>query len=203
MTTSHSSITQHVSPWHRARRWLANGLIVLLLGGALIQGLPLKLAATSNRVHWIADWAGIGHEEWNMFAPEPDHQNHRVTAEVMSSFEHVAGHWSMPRWRELSLAEHFRQHRWNEYYDHVWLNNNQVCWPALAQHALRNAKYETSPAEEPPKQVKLLVESVTFPVPTGDRWPPPIAPEKFDDKWVLWIEQLHLNNASGESGDQP
>jgi hypothetical protein len=203
MTTSRSPDQSYVPLWQRGRRWLVNALIVLLVAFMLIQGLPLKLSATSNRVHWLADWVGIGHEEWNMFAPMPDHQNHRVTAEVMSSFEHVAGRWSMPNWREFSTAERFRLHRWNEYYDHVWMNNNQVCWPALALHALRNAKYETSLTEDPPKQVKLMVETVTFPLPTGTRWPPPVPPEKFDDKWVLWIEQLHLNDAPGEGGNDP
>jgi hypothetical protein len=187
----------------RATRWLINGLIGLLILFATVQGVPLKMNAAINRVRWVADLAGIGHQEWNMFAPVPDHQNHRLSAEIMSSFEHVAGQWTMPNWREYPPTRRFWMHRWSEYYDHVWANHNTVCWPALAQHALRSAKYSQAADDEPPRQVKLMVETVTFPRPSGDRWPPPVPPHTYDDKWILWIEQLHLGGSESETDNLP
>jgi hypothetical protein len=200
MTTTLQLSHERPGIWPRCKRWLVNGLIVLLLGFAIVQGMPLKMQAATNRVRWLADLVGIGHEEWNMYAPSPDRQNHRVSAEVLSSFEHVAGRWSMPNWRGLSTAERFRLHRWSEYYDHVWLNYNSLCWPALAQRVVRETNV---PPDEELRQVKLMVESKSFPPPTGNRWPPPVPPDGYDDKWVLWIEQLHLGQADAEEANQP
>ncbi len=167
-----------------------NGLIGLVLALMLLQGLPLNMQAATNSARYLGDWLGIGHETWNMYAPDPDRQNHRLTAEIMSSDEHVIASWSTPKWPMLSAAERFRLHRWSEYYDHVWMNNNADCWPALARHVVNTTPRQSSPDVEPPRQVRLIAETKLLKAPEGNTWPAPIPPEGYDDRWVLKIEPL-------------
>ena len=180
----------------RLRRRCVNVLVGILFLMMLLQGMPLNMNAATNGVKWLGDWVGAGHYGWSMFAPDPDRQNHRISAEVMDSDDHVLAEWKMPDWRELSSAERFRLHRWNEYYDNVWMNQNNRCWPALAQHVVRSTKLPPA-LEAPPQQVRLIAETKTIPhprskpgEPPAKRWPKPGPPEGYDDRWVLSIEQL-------------
>src|SRR5262249_37081271 len=50
VTTAVTTPARPYSGWRRVQHWCLNGLIVLLLGSALIQGLPLKTQAATNRV---------------------------------------------------------------------------------------------------------------------------------------------------------
>jgi hypothetical protein len=166
-----------------------NGGIVLLLGLMVLQGMPLNMNAANGGARYIADWLGIGHETWNLYAPEPDRQNHRLTAEIMSDENYVLAHWSSPHWPDLSPAQRFRMHRWTEYYDNVWMNDHSACWSPLSRHIYRTAKIP--PAEDnQPRQVRLIREWNFLPEPKGDRWPKPVPPETYTDSHVLHIEPL-------------
>lgn len=175
--------------WLLIRRVGVNVFVAFLLGLMCLQGLPLNMNAATNSAKWLGDWLGVGHLGWSMFAPFPDRQNHRVTAEIMDSDDHVLQTWAMPRWPDHSAAERFRKHRWAEYYDNVWMNNNSNCWPALAQHIVRTSKLPRG-LEAPPRQVRLIAETKTLPEPKGNHWPKPGPPEGYDDRWVLSIEPL-------------
>lgn len=175
--------------WLLIRRVGVNCCVAFLIGLMLLQGLPLNMNAATSGAKWIGDWLGVGHLGWSMFAPFPDRQNHRVTAEIMDTDDHVLQTWSMPRWPDHSSAERFRKHRWAEYYDNVWMNHNSNCWPALAQHIVRTSKLPPG-LEAPPRQVRLIAETKTLPEPKGNRWPKPGPPEGYDDRWVLSIEPL-------------
>ncbi|WP_254507807.1 hypothetical protein [Anatilimnocola floriformis] len=181
--------SQTAQRWLRLRRRGVCGLVVFLVALMVLQGAPLNINAASYAARWLADWMGAGHYGWSMFAPTPDAQNHRISAEIMDSDDHVLAKWSMPHWPEHSSATRFRKHRWAEYYDNVWMNSNNRCWPALAQHIVNTAKLPPG-GEAPPKFVKLIAETKTLPAPTGNRWPKPGAPEGYDDRWVLSNEPL-------------
>gem|GEM_PF-6554765 len=175
--------------WLQLRRRCINGMAAILFALMVLQGMPLNINAASYAARWLCDWVGAGHYGWSMFAPDPDRQNHRISAEIMDSDDHVLATWSMPRWPEHSSLVRFRQHRWNEYYDNVWMNHHSRCWPALAQHIVRTTK--RSPGNEAaPKQVRLIAETKTLSIPSGSRWPKPGPPEGYDDRWVLSIEPL-------------
>lgn len=174
----------------KVRTVLLNGFISVLLVLMLLQGLPLNMPAATVHCRYVADWIGIGHQPWNMYAPFPDSQNHRLTAQLMSSDEHVVATWTSPEWRKQSTYERFWGHRWAEYYDHVWMNHNADLWPALAQHIVKETPLESSEDPEPLKQVKLIAETKSLSPPAGAHWPRPIPPEGYDDNWVLSIEPL-------------
>lgn len=176
--------------WRKVRLWCLNGTIVLLLALMILQGMPLNMNAANGGARYIADWLGIGHETWNMYAPEPDRQNHRLTAEIMSDDSHVLATWSTPRWTDLSPVERFRQHRWTEYFDHVWMNDHNACWRVLAQHIYRTTKVPYEGEGNQPRQVRLIRESHLLAEPTGNRWPKPMPPTDYNDSWILSIEPL-------------
>lgn len=178
-----------VPRWRQWRRRGVSCVVAFLFLLMVLQGMPLNMNAATYAAHWLADWMGAGHYSWSMFAPNPDAQNHRISAEIMDSDDHVLAHWSMPRWPEHSSAYRFRKHRWAEYYDNVWRNNNQRCWPALAQHIVRTSKLPPG-NEAPPQSVKLIAETKTLAEPKGNRWPKPGPPEGYDDRWVLSNEPL-------------
>ncbi|WP_425614730.1 hypothetical protein NA78x_004605 [Anatilimnocola sp. NA78] len=182
MTTPLQSMT-------KARTMAGNLVIVFLLVLMLQQGMPLAMPAATLHARYAADWLGIGHQPWNMYAPTPDQQNHRLSAQIMSSNEHVIATWHSPAWRDKSTWQRFWGHRWTEYYDNIWMNHHADLWPALAQHVVRDAKLKYSP-DDLPRQVKLIAETKSLSSPSGSRWPAPIPPEDYDDNWVLAIEPL-------------
>jgi hypothetical protein len=191
-----SPAAPHPSWFARVRRGCLNIAIVALLTLMVVQGMPLNMNATNYSARWCADWMGCGHLGWGMFAPEPDRTNHRISAEIMDSDDHVLATWTMPNWQKHSSFDRFRLHRWNEYYDNVWTNNNSRCWPKLAEHIVRTTKLPPG-LEAPPKQVRLIAETKFLTDPRGKpgdpppaRWPKPAPPEGYDDRWVLSIEQL-------------
>ena len=178
------------------RRWIQNIAIIALLCLMVLQGMPLNMNAANYSARWLADWMGCGHGGWGMFAPEPDRTNHRVSAEIMDSDDHVLATWTMPSWKKQTSLQRFRNHRWNEYYDNVWLNHHAGCWPKLAEHIVRTTKLPPV-SEAPPQQVRLIAETKFLTDPRGKpgdpppaRWPKPVPPEGYDDRWVLSIEQL-------------
>jgi hypothetical protein len=174
----------------KVRLAFINGMIALLLVLMVLQGMPLNMNAVVVKARYVADWLGIGHGGWNMFAPEPDRQNHRLTAEVMADDSYVLVTWSSPYWPELSPLTRFRMHRWSEYFDHVWMNDNSACWPVLARYVANTAKIPYEGDDNRPRQVRLIRESHILPEPTGSRWPKPQPPAEYNDSWILSIEPL-------------
>ena len=175
--------------WRKVRLWVVNGFIVLLLAIMILQGMPLNMNAAIGGARYTAAWLGISHENWSMYAPEPDRQNHRLTAEIMSDDNHVLATWSTPHWPDWSPLTRFRKHRWTEYYDNVWMNDNSACWPFLARHIYRTSKLPYT-GEDKPRQVRIIRESNLLPEPTGSRWPKAAPPEAYNDSWILSIEPL-------------
>ncbi|QDU29154.1 hypothetical protein ETAA8_42610 [Anatilimnocola aggregata] len=171
-----------------------NGLIAVFILLMVLQGMPLNMPAATVHARLTADWLGIGSGAWDMYAPVPDRQNHRLSAELMSSESHVVARWSSPEWRKQSAYQRFWGHRWAEYYDNVWGNNNAALWPALAQHVADqhavNSALGKVQDDEPLRQVKLIAETKGLAPPAGERWPKPVPPEGYDDNWVLSIEPL-------------
>lgn len=163
---------------------------MLGLGVMLLQGLPLNMPAATNGTRWAADWLGIGHPPWNMYAPVPDRQNNRLAAEIMNDEDQVIAHWSAPEWEKLSAGRRFSLHRWSEYYDHVWTIDNAHCWPALAQHINNRALKPDQAANGSARQVRLIMQQQLLAPPAGNRWPPPVPPEGYDERWVLSNEPL-------------
>ena len=190
MPTVKSAAADLLAEWRKVRLWLVNGAIVLLLFLMILQGMPLNMNEAVGGARYIADWLGIGHETWSMFAPEPDRQNHRLTAEIMSDDSHVLATWSTPHWPDWSPLERFRKHRWTEYYDNVWMENNRACWPVLARHIYRTTKIPYEGDDNQPRQVRLIRESNLLPEPTGTRWPKAVPPKEYNDSWILSIEPL-------------
>lgn len=188
-TSTSTTAAWHVE-WRRVQLWLVNGLIGLLLGLMILQGLPLNMNASIGGARYIADWLGIGHDSWGMFAPEPDRQNHRLIAEITSDDNHVLATWSTPYWPDWSPTRRFRKHRWTEFYDNVWTNDNSACWPVLARHIYRTTKFPPG-GENQPRQVRIIRESNLLPEPQGTRWPKAVPPAAYSDNYVLHIEPLN------------
>lgn len=174
----------------RVRAWGVNTLIVLLVVAMLAQSLPLNMPATTLRVRYLADWIGIGHPPWDLYAPVPDHQNHRISAELIAGDDHVIARWHSPEWRKQSAAKRFCQHRWTEYYDNIWGINNAPLWPSLARYIVASTPQRPFDPDERPTQVKLIAETRVLSDPQGNRWPAPVPPEGYGDNWVLSIEPL-------------
>jgi hypothetical protein len=178
------------SPLRRLANWLTNGLILMALGLMLLQGLPLNMPGATLRARYLADWLGIGHQPWDMYAPVPDSQNHRIVAELLDGNDHVVARWHSPEWRKQAAMQRFWGHRWTEYYDNVWWNSNDYLWNRLAQHVAAETRIQPYDPDQRPTQVKLIAEVQSLAAPVGNRWPRPVPPDDYNDNWVLSIEPL-------------
>jgi hypothetical protein len=121
------------------QRRLIAPLIVVLLVVFAIDALP-----TTGRVHKrlkdaidpLLDVTGLWQGSWQLYAPNPDRANNRVTAEIFFA-DGGRLHWSQPDWATMSGWRRFLNFRHMEFMDNVRVDRNKGAWTGLAQYLAR------------------------------------------------------------------
>lgn len=116
------------------------GSIAFLLAAALValDATPRygPVAAIAERVDFVLDVTGLWQGPWNLFAPDVDKENVRITAEIRFAAGPPAS-WRSPDWERMSVGDRMRSFRLQEYVDAVRLDENSGAWPALARYLSR------------------------------------------------------------------
>ena len=128
---------------HRLSGTLKRRLTSLLLGAWLVllfvDALPRTSLLHQRLKNWVdpfLDATGLWQGTWQLFAPEADKIDIKVTAEI-SYADGTTRLWESPDWRDMSRWQKFVNFREMEYYDAVRRDENSAAWPSLADHLAR------------------------------------------------------------------
>lgn len=150
----------------KLKRYAVNAFIACIIILFTIDGMPGLLrshALLQEKIDPVLKVTGLWQGPWNLFAPEPDKENIRVSAEVLYPDGSVF-RWRSPDWKDQSRWHRFRNFRKQEYYDNARRDVNQSAWPALARHVLQLANQQHG-SEFPPAQISLTRHWWTIPDP--------------------------------------
>jgi len=172
----------------RLKRIAVNGFIAVVLAVVAIDTLPQSPTALHERLTpWLLR-LGVNQGMWNLFAPEPDRVNTRLTADVTYR-DGEKREWRGPSWNEVSIWQKWAGHRHVEWFDHGILPNNAPAWEPWCRHIARQARPELPDADKG-AEVRLLYHEAEVPPASERPWPSMRQPMQFDEGWVLTIENL-------------
>jgi hypothetical protein len=160
------------------------GAILLMLA---IDALPSP-AGLQAAVRPLLASLGIQQGSWNLFAPEPDHVNTRLRAEIAyrDGEQRV---WTSPEWRTYSAWQMFTHHRRREWLDHVTSTSAAPAWEAWCRYLARSTRPDFEHADRG-AEVRVIYQEALVP-PAEDRpWPSMRTPLPYDSGWTLTIEKL-------------
>lgn len=157
------SIPRLPGPLKRRLTSLFLGAWLLLL---LVDAFPRTSLFHQRLKNWVdplLDVTGLWQGTWQLFAPEADKIDVRVTAEIRYA-DGSTRSWESPDWRDMSSWQKFINFRSMEYHDAVRRNDNSAAWDSLADYLARTVPAAGGSSIKPTK------------VTLGRRWslvPPP------------------------------
>ena len=124
---------------------LTSVFIIVLICCTWIDGLPTlsrhhQSAKTS--LDYYLDKTGLWQESWQLFAPNVDSINTRISATVILKNKRILV-WRSPDWRQMSLSERFLRFREAEFYDSIRNQNNSAIWESFGLYLARIAKEQS------------------------------------------------------------
>jgi hypothetical protein len=172
----------------RLRLYIVNAFIAAIIAVVAIDTLPQSPPGVKNLVTpWLVR-LGIRQDVWTLFAPEPDHVNTLLRAEITYR-DGERREWHGPEWSKIGAWEKWIKHRHVEWCDHVALQNNSAAWEPWCRYLARAQRPELSNAERGAEVRVIYQEAVTAPAdqrPWRSMW----NPVPFDEGWVLTIEKF-------------
>lgn len=169
----------------RVGRWGANVAIAALLVLMLLQTCPGVPDWLFWRPRAYAELLGLQQNNWSMFTPAPDSENHRLRASIW----YYDGHhvvWRSPDYDQQSWWERFVGHRRSEYIDEIHSPFYAPALPGLARW-LGETNRKTAGVEGRLETIAIHVESTTIPDPRIKGWKRH-RPEKFEHSSLLFSE---------------
>jgi hypothetical protein len=164
-----------------------HGLIAALLALMIVQTFP-------GAPEWLVGWpraaaqlTGWHQGTWNLFAPEPDNENHRLRA-VIEYHDGEIRHWQSPDWRAQSIGERFVGHRRSEYYDKLRQPFYEPAMPGFVRWLALMERPDAVAAARP-KRVEVHADYYEIPDPRWHGWQTPAAP-LFDQSTLLYAEEF-------------
>ncbi len=152
---------------------LKRRLISLFLGAWLlllfVDALPRTSLFHQRLKNWVdpfLDVTGLWQGSWQLFAPEADKIDVRMTAEIRYA-DGSTRLWESPDWREMSGSQKFVRFRSMEYYDNVRRNENSAAWDSLADYLARTVPAAGGPSIKPTKVTLARRWSVVPPLEVG------------------------------------
>src|SRR6266576_3706970 len=104
----------------RLRLYAVNTFIAAIILVVVIDTLPQSPPAVRTAISpWLVR-LGIRQSVWNLFAPEPDHVNTRLRAEITYR-DGERREWRGPEWSKITAWQKWVGHRHVEWYDHIAL----------------------------------------------------------------------------------
>ena len=154
------------------RRLTSLGLAAWLLL-LLVDTLPRTSLFHQRLKNWVdpvLDVTGLWQGTWQLFAPEADKIDIRVTAEI-SYADGSTRAWESPDWREMSRWQKFANFRSMEYFDAVRRNENSPAWASLADYLARTVPAADGSSARPTKVILSRHWSLVPPLDVGLRRP--------------------------------
>lgn len=172
----------------RLRTVVINGLIAIVLAVLAIDTLPQVPAAVHDALRpWLIR-LGVDQGAWNLFAPEPDRLNMRLSAEVTYR-DGEKRTWRGPVWKDASAWQKWVGHRHLEWFDHITAQTSQPVWEPWCRHLARQARPDFPEADRG-ALVRVLYHEAEIPPAEIHPWPSMRDAMAFDEGWVLTIEEL-------------
>jgi hypothetical protein len=194
--------------WSRIRLPLINGFIVCLLALILVDAMPFSPPLLRAKIAPLLYLVGLKQGEWNMFAPNPDSKNERLSAEIVYADGTVAS-WQSPAWREESPFARFPKSRRQEYLDNIVIDDlspnpvtvedflaqqegrevvrmqtARAVWDGLADYA---AGHHAGPRPEAAlASVRLYKETADIPDAADGDWPSMGEPAEYGEKTLVY-----------------
>lgn len=130
------------------KRIFANIIIVVFLCAIFIDAIPSTCKAHTRLKEAIdpaLDATGLWQQTWQLFAPEPDRLNTRISA-VITLIDGREIAWNSPDWSSMGVWEQFTTFRRAEYFDNLRLNSYKPAWEPFARYLAKTtaAREETS-----------------------------------------------------------
>ena len=173
---------------HWLRLCALNAFIATIVLVVAIDTLPQSPAALHRAIAPTLVRLGINQGAWNLFAPEPDHVNTRLRAEVAYR-DGQRREWRGPDWRNASAWEKWVGHRHVEWFDHIILHKGAHIMEAWSRQLARAARPELADADRG-AEVRVIYQEAVIPSAEKRPWKSFHQPTPFDDGWVLNIEKL-------------
>ena len=159
----------------------ANATIVTFLMFIAVDALPSTCRGhqrLKDTLDPVLDATGLWQQSWQLFAPEPDSVNTRLSAQLhFRNGETIS--WNTPDYSKLTAWERFKMFRRMEYFDSVRMDSNSGAWESFAEYLARGVR--PTAAQGPVVKVELVRHWVEIPAPTegeplvpiGGRWENP------------------------------
>ena len=164
--------------WHRLRD-IAIGAILLVVVIEAMPGVPSQIRS------YVDPWAravGFDQDQWLMFAPTPDRQNHRIFVTI----EYADGsrrEWRPPEWRDQSRWERFVTHRQSKFAENIANPGHLVAIPSTARWIEREIARGDDPPQARPVRARFWTEEAKVPDPMYFPWPSVRERHDFETKW--------------------
>ena len=172
----------------RAKRFVVNSFIAVILLSIVVDTLPQSPEAVRGAISpWLVR-LGIRQSAWNLFAPEPDHVNTRLKAEIAYR-DGERREWRGPDWSQVSPREKWVGHRHAEWYDHVALQGGSAAWEPWCRYLAR-AQRPDLPDAERVAEVRVIYQEAITPPASERPWRSMRQPAPFGEDWVLTIEKF-------------
>jgi hypothetical protein len=171
-----------------ARRYLLNACIALIVAVITLDTLPQSPGALRRKLTPILARLGINQGPWELFAPDPDRINSRLSAEI-TYHDGEKRTWHGPDWSTVSIWEKWVGHRRLEWDDHIVLRSVVPTWGPWCRHLARVTRPELPNADRGAEVQVFCSEAITPPA-EEKPWPSSRQPPVFTDRWVLTIEKF-------------
>ena len=169
-------------------RRILNAFLAATVIVITIDTLPQSPPALQRAVTPLLVRLGINQGPWNLFAPEPDRTNTRISAEITYR-DGEQRTWQAPDWSRASAWDKWVRHRHVEWYDHTPSYKHGQMYEAWCGHIARAARPDMDAADQG-AEVRIIVAEATIPPAEQRPWRSFRDPLPFDERWVLTIEQL-------------
>ena len=158
--------------------------IVGFLALAVIDALPVTGAfhqRAKNAIDPFLDATGLWQESWQLFAPEVDKVNVRVSAELVLDDGSTLSFRS-PDWHLMPAWKRFLKFRHMEYFDNIRIDDNRAGWDGLASFLARTTPL---PSGRSVREVKLTREWADVPPPEPGKFVPAVPYVSFHGKFLF------------------
>ena len=131
---------------------LQSALLALFIAVIALDACPAffrTLDRAKSAIDPLVDVTGLWQGSWQLFAPDVDKVNSRVSAEILFS-DGTTVRWNSPDWTKLAPLDRFMRFREAEFYDNIRRDSNSGAWPSFADYLARRAvppgRYDSRPA---------------------------------------------------------
>jgi hypothetical protein len=128
-------VTEHASAPPTTARRVGTAAFLFFATLIVLDATPRfgVIGAIAEAIDPVMDVTGLWQGPWNLFAPDVDKTNVRVSADIVFTGQHKT-EWRSPDWNLMAPWERFISFRHQEYVDNIRQDSNSGGWTALARY---------------------------------------------------------------------